>query len=254
MASKLSTLIKAGGLAYGALSAAYTASRLRAAVSDMSRTPAPTRPAYRSRTYRRGRYSRRMIARVPRRVYDDGYRKFVRCTNQFGTIGPIAAGTSVFGAASPVLTSIQTADLVAMYRYYRIDKIVVYLVPRVDPANSGLASNFTCMVAMCCDPEDITAPASTQAVTAYDNSYQKFLTSNSAPFKYTFYPKVVNAVGNAGVAAFVGGYGRNPWLNLSAAGILIPHNCLKWAITCGANSTITFDAYFEYHISVKGVA
>lgn len=183
---------------------------------------------------------------------DGSSKRLVRTGNVF-QIGPIAAGVTAFGAVSPTLSYVQTSDLTGIYRYYRLVKVVISVVPRVDYANSGLASNFTSTIAACCDPEDTTVPAALTVIGAYDNSYQKTLTSGDR-FKYTFYPKVVNAVGNAGVAAFVGGYGKNPWLQLSATGIVIPHNCLKYGIQVGSATTENFDCFYEYHFDVKGIA
>lgn len=258
MASLFSTPKNLVGLV-GTAALTSAATTLRSYLS--SRTPFNS-PMARERSYATRRptgYKRKFKTTFKSRAPygkargDGNFKRLVRTSAQFGTIGPIAAGTSVFNVASPVLSAVQTSDLTAIYRYYRIKKIVVYVVPRTDPSSTGIPSNFNCMMAMCCDPEDTAVPANMQSVTAYDNSYQKFLTSNAQPFKYTFYPKVVNAVGNAGATAYVGGYGTNPWLQLNAAGIAIPHNCLKWAITCGAASTITFDSFFEYHFDVKGI-
>ena len=97
------------------------------------------------------------------------------------------------------------------------------------------------------------APANLPAVTAYDNSYQKWITSGDR-FTYSFYPKVVNAVGNAGATAYAGSYGMNPWLQLNATGLAIPHQALKLSIQTGAATTLTYDMFFEYHFDVKGIA
>lgn len=209
---------------------------------------------YRSRrprlSFRRRRYSRR-----PGKSFSGLGKRLVRTSPIFSL--SIAAATSNYSVYQPALGSatigVQTSDLTSAYRLYRIRKVVLHLVPRIDDANSGLVNNYQAYVAAACDPEDTTAATSIGQITAYDNSYQKWITSGDR-FTYTFYPKVVNAVGNAGATAYVGSYGSNPWLQLNATGTQIPHQALKIGINLGSSSTVTFDAFFEYHFDVKGVA
>lgn len=189
---------------------------------------------------------------VPGKVRGSGWAKrLVRTGNPFALA--TAASQTVFGSLNMNLAC-KTSDLTGIYRYFRLRKVVLHMVPRVDPANSGLANNFQCMVATCCDPEDDSNPASITDITAYDNSYQKLLHSSDS-FKYTFYPKVKNSVSNGGTTVVnAGGYGTNPWLTLDSAGTSVPHFCLKYGINSVSSSTITFTCYYEYHFDVKGIA
>jgi len=184
-----------------------------------------------------------------KRGMSSAFRRVVRSSNVSSF--SIAAATTHFSSINATLSTVQTSDLTATYRLYRLRKVVIHIVPRVDPANSGLASNFQTLLACACDPESTAAPASIQAITAYDNSYQKFVTAGDK-YQYTFYPKVTNTVDNGGATA-AGSYGfYNPWLRLDATGIQIPHLSLKLGAQCGSASTIAFDVYYDYHFEVKG--
>lgn len=210
----------------------------------MRRKSVPVRRATR-RVYKR-RTSR------PYGRYATGHQRRIIRTSGLQSI-TYSAATTGGTAITCKLSDVVTSDLQAAYTLYRLRKVVVHLMPRIDAGNSGLTNNFQFMVAAACDPEDTTNPGGVTAVTIYDNSYQKLLTSTDR-FKYTFYPKAVNAVGNAGATAFVGSYAMNPWLQLSATGVAIPHNCLKLGFNTGASTTLSFDYYLEYHFDVKGLA
>lgn len=210
-------------------------------ISNMRRKSVPTRRIL----------TKRRRFNIPRGRYANASsRRVVRCTAVTGIA--FAAATTGGAAVQCKLSDVVTSDLQAAYTLYRIRKVVLHLVPRVDPANSGLANNYQFMVAACCDPEDATAPTGTTAVTVFENSYQKFVQSGSK-FRYTFYPKAVNAVGNAGATAYVGSYGMNPWLQLNGLGIAIPHLSLKMGFNTGSSTTVNFDYYLEYHFDVKGL-
>jgi len=216
---------------------------------EKPRTMMKTRPLNRPRYASRMRYRTRRYTK-PRG--DGGYKRIVRTTSP-QSVFVAAAATTASGAVTVQLNTVVNSDISAMYRLYRIKKVVVKMWQRVDPANSGLANNYVPMIAMASDPEDITSPANVAAVTAYDNSYQKPLPSGDV-FTYTFYPKCVNAVGNAGATAYVGSYAVNPWLQLGGTGVTIPHQCLKYAIQFAAAPTvqINFDYFLELHFDVKG--
>lgn len=180
------------------------------------------------------------------------YRRIVRSSSALTTI-TITAGTFNSVVNNIALNGCQTSDLTAAYRLYRIRKVVLHLVPRFDNANGFVSSNFQCVVAAANDPEGTTAPAQLSAVTAYDNGYQKWLRSGTE-FRYTFYPKVVNSVDVSGTATAAGSYAMNPWLQLNATGITVPHRQLVLAVGTNAATTLSFDYYFDYHFDVKGMA
>lgn len=131
------------------------------------------------------RYVRRRYSRFSRSkgMAVNSIKRFVR-TNGVLT-HTVTAATSAFINRNVTLADVQTSDLTPVYRLYRIRKVVLHLVARVDAANSGLANNFQAMVATCCDPESSAVPSNIGVITAYDNSYQKFLKSGDK-FTYTF--------------------------------------------------------------------
>lgn len=179
------------------------------------------------------------------------HRRIVRST-ALSTLS-VTAASSAMNSNNILLNTVQTSDLTPVFRLYRIRKVVMHLVPRVDAANSGLVNNFNVQVAACCDPESTTAPTNTQAITAYDNSYSKWVTSGDK-FRYTFYPKVTNTVDISSAATPAGSYAINPWLRLDSVGITVPHLCLKFGATLGGGSTLALDYYFDIHFDVRGIA
>lgn len=165
----------------------------------------------------------------------------------------IPAANNLFSGGAVALSGVNTTDLQAAYRLFRMVKVVLTISPRVDPGNSGTVNNQTTYIAAASDPENVTAPANLEEITSYDNSHSKWVPSGSV-FKYTFYPKAVNVVGNAGSAAYVGSYATNPWLALNAAGVAVPHNGIRIGFRIGTAATLSYDAVFEYHFDVKGMA
>ncbi len=129
----------------------------------------------------------------------------------------------------------------------------MHLVPRVDPANSGVVNNYQALVAAACDPENTTTPTSIIGITAYDNSYQKFLNA-ADKFTYTFYPKVTNSIDISGVATAAGSYAMNPWIRLDSTGVTVPHLSLKLGFNVGASTTVAFDYYYDIHFDTRGIA
>lgn len=205
---------------------------------------------------------RRPIRMMRRRVYKRKFNKgmtvnavkrIVRSTGLQGNALSLVATAASYTTLNNTLSQVQTSDLSPIYRLYRLRKVVLHIVPRVDTANSGVVNNIQCLVAACCDPETTAVPTTMTQVTAYDNSYQKFLTSADR-FNYTFYPKVTNSVDISGTATGVGSYASNPWLRLDANGITVPHLSLKVAIQAYQATTIGFDYYFDYHFDVRGIA
>lgn len=180
-----------------------------------------------------------------------GYRRIVRSAPS-APISIINATTS-YHSITCRLNEVHTQDILDVYRFYRLRKVVLHLVPRVDLANSGLVNNYNVSVAAGCDPENNTAPSTISSITALDNHRMSWLTSGGV-FKYSFYPKAINTVDSSGTATPVSSYGMNPWLFCNAAGVAIPHYALKLGVKTGANTTMTFDYYLEYHFDVKGFA
>lgn len=218
------------------------------ATNTVSRTKMPVsrRPAMRIA-------KRRMTRRFSKGMSTNMTKRFVRSTSLTGNSLQVTATTAAYTSINASLNNVLTSDLTPVYRLYRIRKVVLHLVPRVDTANSAQVSNYNAFVSAACDPESTAAPANPTQVSAYDNSYQKFVTSGDR-FTYTFYPKVTNSVDINGTASAVGSYAANPWLRLDSTGITVPHLSLKLAIQTNAATTLNFDYYFDYHFDVRGIA
>jgi len=251
-----------GAIAVG--SSLYSlATRQRSAVAQDSSTfptwsssyRGPSMPKYaypaRRAAGRRRRYMRRSY--VPRFVKPrrpELVQSFVRSTLAQDWIS-LTASTATTTSFAFSMNQIAIADLAATFQFYRIRKIVIHLVPRVDSANSGLANNFSCQISAACDPSRLTSVATALEVLSYGNSAQKMVNSGGS-FHYTFYPKVVNTVSNAGVAAQVGSYGMNPWINFSD--ITIAHQRLLLGLTCGNSTTLSFNGFVDFHFDCKGIS
>lgn len=248
------------GLLGAAISAGYTAYNLgKAAYANIKRDDKdrkfvtwtmPKGMKRRLPTRRRYRPS------VTTRSYSGLSKRLVRKTSLFTTT--IAPGAAVaYDTRAPQLSQVQTSDLTAIYRLYRLRKVVCYATPRIDPGNSGLLSNQQMYVGMCCDPELNVAPSSLTEVTAYDNHRAVWINAGRT-MKYTFYPKAVNSIDVAGTATGVGSYAMNPWIRLDATGITVGHRSLRIFANTGAvaaaSNPISLDYYFEYHFDVKGIA
>lgn len=151
------------------------------------------------------------------------------------------------------LDTVQTSDLIAIYRVYRIRKVVLHLYPRVNPSNSGITNNAQATVCAANDPEGGTLPTSLTQVGAYSNHRQA--SQLDREFVYTFYPKAVNTVDIAGTSAAVGSYGMNPWLQMNATGITVPHRqLLVYFQTSNPAATYNVDYWWDIHFDVKGIA
>lgn len=255
----------AAGIAASAAGATYLAHKVQKSATSrdnlrefvtwkMKRSaPAFARPSGKRRTM----YKRRYTARVNPKVRGTGYyRTLMRSTAPLTT----SLGAAVIGAYASNnvrLDQIKTSDLLAAYRLFRIRKVVLHLVPRTDPSNQWIganANNFLTEVAAACDPEAVAVPSSLTDVTAYANSYQKWLKVGDE-FRYTFYPKVVGAVGSSGATSLVGSYGMNPWLYLDATGVSTPHQSLKLAFNVGTAPGapgLSYDYFYDIYFDVKG--
>lgn len=207
------------------------------------------RVAGRRRVLRR---PRRYVARyVPRPVSGDRSMYLTRCT-ALGAVS-LTAGVGTFNQ-NVVMSQVQTSDLTPVWRQYKIVKAEFFLWPNVDFGNSGIANNGQAVVATCCDPEG-SGGTTLQSISAFSNSRVAPITSPGQPFKYTFFPKVLNSVDVSGTASAAGSYQSNPWLTLNATGITVPHLRLYGVIQSNVSASVeSFTYYIKYHFLVKGVA
>lgn len=214
------------------------------------------RPMAKSYMLKRRR-PRRWGRRYRRRIYktgDDGFRRIVRSSAP-GVL-TLPANTLFAAVYNGInLGVIVTSDLQSVYEFFRIRKVVLHLTPRIDPANSGITNNFQALIQCACDPSGVVTPlTSANQVSAYDNSYSKWVQSGQS-YTYTFYPKAVNTVYNGSSASVAsGGYGMNPWLMLDPTGVGIQHKELIVSASVPVASTVAlnFDYYWDIHFDVKG--
>lgn len=197
--------------------------------------------------FKRRRYTARRTSNA------GSVRRLVRWSGA-GTATIAAAGSTIGVASTIALSGVQTSDLVSNYKFYRIRKVVLHVVPNVALGNSGVTGNGPALLIGYCDPETTTVPTSSQQASAYDNAYMKQIVDGEK-FRYTFYPKPVNTMDVAGVATAVGGYGATPWIALTASGITVPHRSYGlWIQNAGpapAGGCI-YTFYTEVHFDVKG--
>lgn len=253
------------GYAAGRIFEAYKAGKRAARAIDRdssvpvtwkgSRTVRMPKSTYLKRRAPR-RYRRRMYRRPLYRSGNDGYRRVVRSSGP-GTL--TLPATQQFAASynSIKLNNVVTADLQSVYEMYRIRKVVLHLVPRIDPANSGLTNNFQTLVQCCCDPSGVSPLfASANQVSAYDNSYSKWVNAGEK-YTYTFYPKAINSMFQTGTTTVTSGtYGMNPWIFLDSTGITVDHKELAVTVSVPTASTVAlnFDFYWDIHFDVRGIS
>lgn len=250
----------AAGAVASSLIASHRAQRSQASLDALESFPTwkgemPLARAFKVGGRRRSTYRRRGRVGVKRGM-SSLYKSFVRMSGP--TTVTAAALPAAFVKSNVTLNMVQTSDLTAVYRLYRIKKVVLHACPQIDSGQPIQPSTNTqnVMASFACDPEGYSGAASSltnQIVTAYDNSYSKIIASGGK-YRYTFYPKVVNTVDNAGVATAVGSYATNPWLQLNASGITIPHQQLIGLFQAGSNNSQSYQYYFEIHFDVRGVA
>lgn len=146
------------------------------------------------------------------------------------------------GSLDVALSGVQTSDLIAMYDQYKINYVDLHIMPRFDPAQSGVTNNAQCFGAFACDPTgQVTTPTWIQ-VTAFANAKVAPLVAGRS-VRYRFRPRVINTLSG-------GNYSVNTsdWLVCSAAGVALPHLRLLANIT----STLTTDTNgFDYVLSIN---
>lgn len=242
-----------GAAAFG-LRSLYQSHKAQVAATQLDRRPSfPTftmkrysRPSSRSAPKR----SKSMVLyRAPR--FNSGYR-YIKRTTALANASIPAAGFFVGGTNSIKLNQVLTSDVVGAYDLYRIKKVQVVFCPAVDPGNSGVANNSQIKIDCACDPTNTVLPGASTIVTSYENHRSGYMLSGK-PFAYTFYPKVANTVDNAGVATAAGSYATNPWLQLTTAGIDIPHRQLLFtmATSIAPTAALVVNVYYVIHFEVK---
>lgn len=212
-----------------------------------------SRSSYRKST--RSSRSRRNYRPRVRRAITPSYNVLTRTTGTYNTFKFVSGATTAFKTDVIKLNYVQISDIVSAYDLYRIKYVDLVITPRIDPGNSGLASNTVAQVICACDPVSSSAPANILALGAYENHRSFFLTSGRFGV-YRFYPKVANTVDNAGVTAPVGSYGVNPWLQCNTPGADIPHlSCQMGAMLqlAAPVAEIVLEYYFRICFEVKNI-
>jgi hypothetical protein len=158
----------------------------------------------------------------------------------------LTAGESS-GSSDITLSSVQTSDLIAMYDQFKINWVDFEVIPRFDPAQSGVTNNTNLFIAAACDPiGQLTTPTFVQ-VTAFANAKVGVLMAGKN-FRYRFRPKPVNALAAGNVAV-----NQSDWLFLSTPGIAVAHLRLLYDAKSGLTTdTNSYDYVFHINFSVKG--
>lgn len=192
-----------------------------------------------------GNRALRRIGRTVKRTRSSGTQTIVRTVPPNGF--SLVAGEAALSLA-PVLSWVQTTDLTGMYDQYKLDSIRIRLIPRFDPAQSGVTNNTCVWVAMASDPTgQVTAPTFSQTV-AFQNAKVGPLVAGKE-FVYTFRPRPINALAAGSFAV-----NETDWLILSAGGINVAHNNLLINVKSMNTSAVTsYDYILEYHIRVRGL-
>lgn len=151
------------------------------------------------------------------------------------------------------LSRVQTSDLLATFQVYRIKRIDIELVPLYDPSTDVSGKSTDYLVYMACDTTGATTLVSPQVITAFDN-YKMQSIVGGEKFKYSFYPKALNELGQPlGVNDGVGSYDTNPWITLTSDGIQVPHARLLWSIQSPSVSNAILLYTLTYHFDVKRI-
>lgn len=258
--NKWSVLGRAAGIGASAFSAIAEGWRQRSRLNSLRSRGFPTW----SSSYRGSKMPvRRVSTRRPRRRYRTSYRRsgrssfqnLTRSTGVFTTFSIPAAGLTAFKGDNIQLGYVKTSDLITAFDVYRIKKVDLVITQRVDPASSGITNNNVVQVMAACDPVTSAAPTAALDVGAFDNHKVTFLTSGKS-WVYSFYPKAVNTVDNAGVTSATGSYSTNPWIQLTVNGCVIPHNSCLMAAQCSApapTAGLVMQYYYRIHFQVKNI-
>jgi hypothetical protein len=208
-------------------------------------------------TSKSGRSVRKSNRRAPTRPFNISRRKMspyktLRRCSAHGTFVTVPVGGFVSDRRDITLNTVYTTDILAMYRQYRMKKVVITFFPRVSPANSGITNNYSGTMIAACDPDGFpSAPVSVAEVAQLDGWRSKSITGATDKFSFTFYPKVLNSIsGTGGVAAPLGSYTVNPWLTLSTGGIAVPHLQLVTAFQ-NDGSAIAYDYQYTIYFDVR---
>lgn len=200
-------------------------------------TPVPARRV----AQRRMKPVRRVTYRQPYRSLASSFRRTTATFTVAATAGRLN------GSRDLKLADVYTPDILAAFDVYRIRKILVEIVPRVDPGQSVANNTSIHLITACDQTGQISTVAAQQDLCQFSNYKSQAIVSGGR-YYYAFYPKALNTVDNAGVATAVGNYsGANPWLNLSNTGIQIPHYRFLYDIV-STNATYNLNVDFTYTI------
>lgn len=197
---------------------------------------------------RRRRITRRKIYRRRRVVKNLGNVHHFKRT-LIGTSINTATSTT-FGAYAFSLAQLPDyTEFTNLYDQFRINKVLVKLVPNVNSAEAGATQRLP-QVHSVLDYNDSTAPTTLDELVQYNN-YRMTMGSRIHTRKLT--PAFLDNVFETSSVT----RGSNPnfkkWLSTSNA-TAIPHHGMKWAIGSTASaSAITYTPYITFYISCKSV-
>lgn len=163
--------------------------------------------------------------------------------------------TAVLGQISFCLADLnQATTFSSLFDRYRIDKVKLRFSsrnPAASPFNVASPNNTVPQFYVAVDRDDSTAPASTAALTEYDNA---IVVPGTCSFDIDLIPSVVSTIANASSTATSSVIRRSDveWLDIAAT--TIPHFGVKFGVTALAVSTSSnwyFDIEAWYYVSFK---
>lgn len=175
------------------------------------------------------------------------YFKRIAYTDAWTTLAPGTAPT--FGALTFSLSSLPSAtDFTDLYDAYRISKVKVEIIPRVDSTDMSSQVQMP-MVHSAIDLTDSNAPASLGELMEYENVRT---TRGTRIHKRYFTPKVQQQVYNGLVGTGYSVDRRNKFI--ATDNPAVPHYALKYAlgpVTTGGGNQVTFALRVTYYFQCR---
>jgi hypothetical protein len=140
---------------------------------------------------------------------------------------------------SDVQTSIE-------WDYYRLNKVVVKIIPRFNPSFNESSTMANGMCASMIDLDDSTAPMSFEDICDHQNAR---LFQNSRIHTRQWVPVAHDALEGQSAGTFYAGLKKRPWINAGYTGVT--HYGLKFWMANNGPHAIEYDLVMKYYFSFK---
>lgn len=173
-----------------------------------------------------------------------------RCT---GLIPITTAAGQFLGFRDLALNNVETADLMSTFDAYRLKYVVARVTPQQDPGDSQYPGTSQIHCYLGCDVRtDLGTPQRVTQVSQL-SSYRYQCLVAGRTFAYKFVPKPLLNVDNNGNSVAAAQVDGNPWIQLTTAGVTLPHHRLVIALmSSNSNNASTIDIVYEYVFEVRG--